>query len=197
METKDNHIVWNSRTVFTLIICVAIPLIVGALSAFFTKDAMGAFETMNKPPLAPPGWLFPVAWTILYILMGVASFLIIKSNYESRGIVICIYCIQLLFNFAWSLFFFNLEAYVFSAIWLAILVVMILALIVKTARFSIPAMLMFVPYLCWCLFAMYLNVGIAVLNQLYKTGLIEMKEISRRLILFFAIITQEYPQSHS
>ena len=164
METKDNHIVWNSRTVFTLIICVAIPLIVGALSAFFTKDAMGAFETMNKPPLAPPGWLFPVAWTILYILMGIASFLIIKSNYESRGIVICIYCIQLLFNFAWSLFFFNLEAYVFSAIWLAILVVMILALIVKTARFSIPAMFMFVPYLCWCLFAMYLNVGIAVLN---------------------------------
>ena len=54
METKDNHIVWNSRTVFTLIICVAIPLIVGALSAFFTKDAMGAFESMNKPPLAPP-----------------------------------------------------------------------------------------------------------------------------------------------
>ena len=129
MEPKKNHMVWNFKNVLMLVVCIAVPLIVGGLSAFFTKDAMGAFESMNKPPLAPPGWLFPIAWCILYILMGIASFLIIKSDYEDRGIVICIYCIQLMFNFAWSLFFFNAKAYVFAAIWLAILVFMILVLI--------------------------------------------------------------------
>ncbi len=168
MEKKDNRNSGRSccdlGNVTTLIICIAIPLIVGMLSAFFTKDAMGAFDTMNKPPLAPPAWLFPVAWSILYILMGIAGFLILKSDDKERGISICIYFLQLIFNFAWSLIFFNMARYTFAAIWLAILVIMIAVLIVKTSRLSKAAMILLIPYLCWCLFAMYLNIGIAVLN---------------------------------
>lgn len=164
MERNENRIIWNTRNVITLIVCIAIPLIIGAVSAFLTRNAMSSFESMNKPPLAPPGWLFPIAWTILYILMGIASFLMLRHNYEEHLFTLFIYCLQLLINFTWSIIFFTYEAYVFAAVWLALLVIMIIFLIIKTSKFSIPAMIMLIPYLAWCLFAMYLNVGIAVLN---------------------------------
>lgn len=160
----NNHIVWNAWTVVTLIICIAIPLIVGAISSFLTQDAMMSFESMNKPPLAPPGWLFPVAWTILYILMGVASFLIYKSNSEARYMGLLIYMVQLVFNFVWSLIFFKYESYWFAAVWLAVLLVMIIALMMNTSKYSLAAMFMLLPYAAWCCFAMYLNVGIAMRN---------------------------------
>lgn len=163
-EISENRMTCSTRNIVTLIVCIAIPLIVGGISAFFTKDAMYAFNSMNKPPLAPPAWLFPVAWTILYILMGVASFLIYNSVHEDRYIGIMIYIVQLAFNFVWSLLFFNLNAYVFSAIWLAMLLAMIVALIINTSKYSVAAMLMLLPYAAWCCFAMYLNIGIAVLN---------------------------------
>lgn len=159
-----NRIDWNAWTVISLIICIAIPLIVGAISSFLTQNAMEAFGNMNKPPLAPPGWLFPVVWTILYILMGVASFLIIKSNDEAHYMGLLIYMVQLVFNFVWSLLFFRLEAYWFAAMWLAVLLIMIIALIINTSKYSMAAMLMLVPYAAWCCFAMYLNVGIAIKN---------------------------------
>ena len=96
--------------------------------------------------------------------MGIASFLMLRHNYEEHLFTLFIYCLQLLINFTWSIIFFTYEAYVFAAVWLALLVIMIIFLIIKTSKFSIPAMIMLIPYLAWCLFAMYLNVGIAVLN---------------------------------
>ena len=67
----------NRRQLF---ICVAIPLAVGGLSALLTRGSMDTFTTLNKPPLSPPGWLFPVVWTILFVLMGLASYLVLKSG---------------------------------------------------------------------------------------------------------------------
>lgn len=164
IEKSCNHVVWNSRTVLTLLICLAVPLLVGGLSSFITRNAMMTFNLMNKPPLAPPAWLFPIAWTILYIMMGLASFLIYKSTDESSYIGMTIYIIQLILNFVWSLIFFRLNAYVFAAVWLAFLLIMIVSLIINTAKYSKAAMLMLIPYGLWCCFAMYLNVGIAMLN---------------------------------
>ena len=160
----DNHINWNFWTVVTLVICIAIPLIVGAISAFLTQNSMESFGTMSKPPLAPPAWLFPVAWTILYILMGVASLLIFKSSSEEHYLGLLIYVVQLIFNFVWSIIFFNLDAYWFAAVWLALLLIMIIALIINTSKYSPAAMFMLVPYAVWCCFAMYLNIGIAIKN---------------------------------
>ncbi len=163
-EAHKAIIEWNAWTVITFFICIAVPLLIGATSSFFTQDAMYEFNTMIKPPLAPPAWLFPVAWTILYILMGIASFFIIKSTDEARGTGLLIYIIQLGFNFGWSLIFFNLQLYVFSVIWLAILLAMIIGLIINTSKYSKPAMYMLIPYAAWCCFAMYLNISIAMLN---------------------------------
>ncbi len=62
------------------LICIAVPLLVGGLSALITRTGMDIFETINKPSLSPPGWLFPVVWTILFILMGIASYLVLVSE---------------------------------------------------------------------------------------------------------------------
>jgi benzodiazapine receptor len=149
-----------------LLICIAIPLIVGGIAAFISKDSMSVFETLNKPPLSPPGWLFPVAWTILYTLMGIASYLIVTSGapQESIGKAIKLYGVQLFFNFLWALWFFNLGLYFFAFIWLVILWLLILATMISFAHISKPAMYLMLPYLLWVTFAGYLNLGIALLN---------------------------------
>ena len=149
---------------------VALPLIVGAISALLTGNAMDSYQVMNQPPLAPPAWLFPIAWTILYILMGLGSYFLLLAPAESiekkraKCIAMIIYFIQLCFNFVWSLIFFDAEQYTFAFVWLMILWVMIIVMIWKTSKVCWKAMLMFIPYLLWCTFAAYLNLMIAILN---------------------------------
>lgn len=163
-DISGNYTDRNTGASIVLIVFIAIPLAVGVVSALLTRDAMVMFNSMNKPPFAPPAWLFPVAWTILYILMGISCFLIFASSDEDRYTGLMLYAFQLVVNFTWSLIFFRLDAYVFAAVWLAILIIMIVALIINTSRYSKAAMIMLFPYLAWCCFAMYLNVGIAILN---------------------------------
>lgn len=149
---------------------VALPLIVGAISALLTGNAMDSYQVMNQPPLAPPAWLFPIAWTILYILMGLGSYYLLLAPAESiekkraKCIAMIVYFIQLCFNFVWSLIFFDAKQYTFAFVWLMILWVMIILMIWKTSKVCWKAMLMFIPYLLWCTFAAYLNLMIAILN---------------------------------
>ena len=103
-----------------LAVSLAAPLAVGGLAALITKDNMLMFEVIEKPPLAPPGWLFPVAWTILYILMGLASYRVWtsdarKAQKQTAGVY---YALSLVFNFGWPIIFFNAEKYLAAFIWL-------------------------------------------------------------------------------
>ena len=98
-----------------LILCIAIPLAVGGVSALLTRGGMETFQALNKPPLAPPAWLFPVAWTVLYILMGIASYLVFTSGKPNK-LALALYGVQLIFNFFWPIIFFGLERYLFSFI---------------------------------------------------------------------------------
>ena len=168
-----------------LIISILIPLAVGTLAALLTKDSMMAFSALEKPPLSPPGWLFPVVWTILYTLMGIASYLALIAVPETvapssgSGITantgmalddaatypaIRAYTAQLIFNFGWSLIFFNLGWYLLAFFWLVILWVLILVTTVRFYRLSPLAGLLMLPYLAWVTFAGYLNLGIYLLN---------------------------------
>ncbi len=148
-----------------LIICLAIPLGVGGLSAWFTMGSMERFGNLQKPPLSPPGWLFPVVWTVLYVLMGIASYLVLKSGKPARAkTALTAYGIQLFFNFFWSIIFFNFEAYLFAFIWLAVMWLFILLTAVLFYRISRPAGYLMIPYLLWVSFAGYLNFGIYLLN---------------------------------
>lgn len=147
----------------TLIFCIAVPLAVGGLSALLTRNSMQTFDSINKPRLAPPGWLFPVAWTILYILMGIASYLVITSR-KPNGSALITYGLQLIFNFFWSIIFFNLSLYLFAFIWLVILWLLILKTTIKFCQISEPAGYLMIPYLLWVTFAGYLNFSIYLLN---------------------------------
>ena len=153
-----------------LVVCLAAPLAAGALSALLTRGNMDLFAEIRKPPLSPPSWLFPVVWTVLYIMMGLACYLIAtgpKLHYEDRGLkreALILYGAQLFFNFCWPLAFFNLQAYFAAFIWLAALWLLILATILAFKRLSVKAAALLVPYLLWTAFAGYLNWGIYVLN---------------------------------
>lgn len=148
-----------------LILCIAIPLIVGGLSALLTMSAMNGFNSVNQPPLSPPSWLFPVVWSILYVLMGIGSYLVLINGNEDKGrIALTVYGIQLFFNFFWSIIFFNLQAYLLAFIWLVILWLLIIVNIFLFYKISKPAGILLIPYLLWVTFAGYLNLAIYFLN---------------------------------
>lgn len=148
-----------------LIISILIPLAVGGLSALLTRESMQTFDSITKPPLSPTPWLFPVVWTILFILMGIASYLIATSNKPFRSkTALTVYAIQLVFNFFWSIIFFNLEMYLFAFIWLVVLWALIILTAVLFYRISKPAGYLMIPYILWVTFAGYLNFAIFLLN---------------------------------
>ncbi len=148
-----------------LIVCIAIPLIVGGLSALFTMKSMEDFEALNKPPLSPPGWLFPIVWTVLYILMGIASYLVCTSDKPARSkTALTVYGIQLAFNFLWSIIFFSVKAYFFAFIWIVILLILIIINAVLFYRIDKRAGYLLIPYILWVTFAGYLNFAIYLLN---------------------------------
>ncbi len=149
-----------------LIACIAVPLVVGGISAIATMGAMKDFSALEKPLLSPPGWLFPVVWSILFVLMGIASYLVITSGGLQKHInsAITVYAVQLIFNFFWSFFFFNLKLYFFSFAWIIALWLLIIVTLVLFSRLSKTSGYLLIPYLLWVSFASYLNLGIALLN---------------------------------
>lgn len=159
LSDKFHNIHWKN-----LITAVAIPLAVGGLSAWITKDGMKAFETVNQPPLTPPMWLFPVVWSILFVLMGIASYLVVMQKGEDTK-ALTLYTVQLIFNFFWSIWFFNLGWYLFAFLWLVALWILIIATTVAFYRISKPAAWLMLPYLVWVAFAGYLNLGVWWLNR--------------------------------
>lgn len=151
----------------TLALSIALPLLVGAVAGLLTRNAMMDFEVLNKPPLSPPGWLFPVVWTILYILMGISAYLIKVSDAspEEKSNALMIYNYQLIVNFLWSIFFFNFGWYLFSFFWILLLWVLIILMIRSFDKISQTAAYLNIPYLLWVTFAAYLNFGIWWLNR--------------------------------
>lgn len=170
MKTKNKRTKQIWQQILMAAVCIIIPVAVGLVSAFITGDAMQKFGQFNQPPLAPPAWLFPVAWTILYILMGIGSYLLImrkpknKEEDKNTKIAIILYFIQLVFNLVWSPIFFLSEKYYFALIWLMIMWILILFMMIYAGKKSKVAPWLFVPYFVWCAFAIYLNFSIALLN---------------------------------
>ena len=149
---------------------IIMPLVVGVVSSVITGNAMMEFGVLNQPPLAPPAWLFPIAWTILYILMGVALLLIyrfVPKNKTERRLQkaeIIVFFVQLFFNFMWTILFFRLGARWLAFGWLIAMWLMILVLICMCKKNCKAAAWCLVPYILWCTFAAYLNIMVAILN---------------------------------
>lgn len=149
-----------------LFLFLAIPLAVGGLSALISGGGMKAFQALEKPAFSPPGWLFPVAWTVLYLLMGLASYLVFESTVSMRQKrqALTVYGLQLAVNFFWSIIFFNSEAYLLAFLWLLLLWGLIMSTLYRFYRITPAAGWLLVPYLLWVTFAGYLNLGIYLLN---------------------------------
>ena len=147
------------------IISIAIALGVGGLGAVLTMNSMDIYATLNQPALSPPGFLFPIVWTILYTLMGISAAIIYKSDDPERTQALKIYAFQLIVNFLWTIIFFNLRQFLFAFIWLVLLDVLVVIMISKFHKISPLAAWLQIPYLLWILFATYLNLGIYLLNR--------------------------------
>ena len=145
-----------------LIIFILIPLVVG-----FAGNLLGGstdiYTKISKPSFAPPGFLFPIIWTILYILMGVSSYIIYKEKGSKRALTI--YFVQLGINALWSLFFFRLNCFLFSALWLVLLLCLIIYMIYEFYKLNKTAAYLQIPYSIWVAFALVLNSAIYILNS--------------------------------
>ena len=159
----------------------ALPLAVGGLAAWLTMDSMSQYAALVQPPLAPPPWLFPVVWTILFVLMGISAARIYNIGKQDRsgkkvrcgdnsdigGQAACalrVYLVQLILNMLWTPLFFTLNLRLAAFV---LLVILLITVIVMTCRFfkldKVSGILM-LPYIAWLLFAGYLNLGTYILN---------------------------------
>ena len=146
------------------IFSILLPLTIGGLSALATANNMNIYDKINTPPLAPPGWLFPIAWTILYILMGISAAIIFTSNSPKKDDGLFIYAVSLALNFSWSIFFFNLQSFMIAFIILVALWLSIMITIIQYYKINKVAAWLQLPYLLWVTFAGYLNFAIILLN---------------------------------
>lgn len=147
-----------------LIISIVIPLAVGGISSLLSLNGFKQFESINKPAFTPPGFLFPVVWTILYILMGIGCYIVYVSNCKNKIDSLRVYALQLFFNFGWSILFFGFKLYWFAFVWLVALLVLIGLMIYQFYKCDKTAAYLQIPYFVWVAFAGILNVGVAILN---------------------------------
>lgn len=139
---------------------------VGALSGFLSMDGMKLYSTeIAQPPLSPPALVFPIAWGILYALMGIgAARIYLSEPSKARSLGLNIFAVQLVVNFFWSLIFFNAQAYGFAFFWLLLLWGLVLWMILTFRKVDPLAAWLQIPYLVWLTFAAYLNAGVWYLN---------------------------------
>ena len=149
----------------SLIINLLIPLVAGSLSDFLTMDSMEVYKDLNQPSFAPPSFLFPIVWTILYILMGISSYGIYESNSPIKNKALKVYALQLFMNFIWPLLFFNAQLFLFSFIWLITIWCLVLWMIILFYKVKPIWGYIQVPYLLWLTFAVFLNFSVYSLNK--------------------------------
>jgi tryptophan-rich sensory protein len=154
------------RNWIKLVISIAVPQVVALSGAFFTITGTGSwYQNIAKPSWNPPNWVFGPVWTLLYLLMGIALFIIWKSENRDKRTAIIFWVIQLALNFLWTILFFNQHQILGAFIEMILLWIMILMTIIYFARISKLAAWLMVPYIAWVSFAALLNYAIWQLNQ--------------------------------
>ena len=148
-----------------LIISLVITLGGGGLVALLTRDSMDIYNLIIQPPFAPPSVVFPIAWTVLYALMGISAYMIYESKSKLKSKALTVYAVQLLLNFAWPIIFFNGDMFLVAFILLIIIWFLVLCMISLFYKIKPPAAYLQIPYALWLTFAAYLNLSIYLLNR--------------------------------
>ncbi len=157
----------NLRNILRLVVSILIPLAVGGLSALLTPNSREFYAALKKPPLAPPGFLFPIIWAVLFVLIGIASYLILRRGLEKDYVqdALKYYAISLLLAFIWPLVFFRLGM-LFGSFWVLLLLWLFTGILAaKFYRISHSAGILILPYWLWITFAGYLNLAVWLLNR--------------------------------
>lgn len=144
-----------------LIFCIVITFVIGGLFAMLTDNSF--YKDLNKP-FDLPAIVFPIVWSILYILMGTSLYLVTTSDDPNQKNAIYIYFAQLIVNSLWTLFFFGNRWFLFSFYWLIFLIILVILMIYTFYNINKKAALINIPYLIWLIFAAYLNYMIYYLN---------------------------------
>ena len=150
-----------------IILVVLLPLIAGFIGSYFTAPAIpGWYANLEKPFFSPPNWVFGPAWTVLYVLMGAAFFLIWREGFRKKEVRIAVYlfCFQLALNVLWSVIFFGLQSPLYAFVEIIVLWTVILITIAKFYPVSKKAAYLMIPYILWVSFATFLNYAVLMLN---------------------------------
>ncbi|MDD5454658.1 MAG: tryptophan-rich sensory protein [Candidatus Ratteibacteria bacterium] len=148
---------------FKLIIAIVICEFAGIIGSFFTVSSVSSwYASLAKPRLTPPGWIFAPVWTTLYVLMGIAAFLIWNNGLKRRDVKIAlsIFIGQLVLNMFWSIIFFGMRSPLWAFIEIIFLWLAIIASIIAFSKISKPAAWLLAPYILWVSFAAYLNYSV-------------------------------------
>ena len=138
------------------------PLIGGSIVGLIINKSID-YNYLVNPPLSPPSYLFPIVWSILYLLIGI-SYYIYRKNNNDDSLTIKLYYIQLILNYLWSIIFFTLKLRTLAVIWIIVLAITIIYLMIRFYKEERTSFYLFIPYILWVLFATYINIGIVVLN---------------------------------
>ena len=144
---------------------VLIPVVLGALVSFITREGMDAYAALRQPPLAPPGWLFGAVWSVLYVLMGLSLAMIRLSRDSRREDALFLFSLQLFVNLVWPILFFCWELRLSALFVLLLLIVLVVAMITRFWRIRPAAGALNLPYLIWLGFAAWLNLAVYLLNR--------------------------------
>lgn len=158
---------FDSSDWLKLIIAVVVSELAGVIGSIFTVSAIPTwYATLAKPALNPPSWLFGPIWTTLYLLMGIAAFLVWRKGWNSKGVkaALSLFAVQLILNAVWSIIFFGLHSPAWALIEIMAMWIAIVATIAAFAKISRPAAWLLMPYIAWVSFALYLNYAIWRLN---------------------------------
>ena len=139
------------------------PLLSGSIIGLIISSFID-YGVLNKPPLSPPGYLFPIIWSILYFLMGLSYYLFKDKYYKETKLESFIYYLQLIINLLWSIFFFILKWRLFTIIWTILLLLLVIYLIILFYKKNKISTYLNIPYLIWLIFASYLTIGVYILN---------------------------------
>ena len=151
-------------SVTDLLLFIVTAQLAGTVSALVSGGFSGFYLQLEKPPLSPPAWVFPVVWTILYTLMGISAYMIYSSGNDDREKALAVYWIQLGVNFLWSIVFFRFML-LNAAVAVIIALLILIAVMIKLFRdIRSAAGYINIPYLAWVAFAAYLNIAFAILN---------------------------------
>lgn len=143
---------------------IIITFIIGNIFSVFATGSMKKFVNLKKPILSPPGIIFPIVWSILFILMGISLYIIKNSNDLDKNKAVFVYFTQLIINALWTLFFFILDFKLFSFIWIILLILLVIYMLILFRSIDKKAFYLNIPYLLWLIFASYLNLSIYLLN---------------------------------